>query len=83
VKVFEKAPERKKKLGVLRKVATATKKSTLRAIRREVTARASVALSKRKASQQRELVRILTRGASSASADHHSGRAIHSLKEEE
>jgi hypothetical protein len=63
VKVFQTAPSRKKKLVVLKRMAGATKKSTLRAIRKDVTARASVAFDQKKSSQ---LARVLSTDPSNA-----------------
>lgn len=45
---------------MLKKIVSATKKSTMRSIRRDVTARASVALTQESSKKEREIVRILS-----------------------
>lgn len=45
---------------MLRKIASATKKSTLRTLRRDIIARASVAFSKENSIKEREIVRVLS-----------------------
>jgi hypothetical protein len=63
VKVFQTAPARKKKLVVMKRLVAASKKSTLKTIRKDIVARASVALSGETAKKERELVRVLSLGS--------------------
>lgn len=50
----------KKKLVVMKRMVNATKKSTLKSIRKDVVARTSVALSGETAKKEREIVRGLS-----------------------